>query len=324
MTVAIPQTIGVAVIGTGSIGMRHLRIFRLLETARPTAVPIRPERVPQLKEEGWPAAPDLDEAMRQGARLAVVASDTGRHLEDSLAALEKGLDLLVEKPLAVDAKQAALIVKEAGRRNRKLFVGCVLRFSDSLNRFREIVSRIGAIHSVRIECQSYLPDWRPSRPYQDSYSARAEEGGVLRDLIHEIDYAGWLFGWPEAVRGKARNLGRLGIQAEETADLAWEIPGGGSVSMHLDYLTRPPRRRMIAAGEKGTLDWDGVDQTVALLLEGTEKQVLHFSQTRDEMVLAQADAVLKAVQGTADPRLTSGEDGVRALAICDSVRRETQ
>ena len=320
MTVTLKEATGVAVIGTGSIGMRHLRILRLLETAKPTAVPIRPERVPQLKEEGWAAASDLDEAVRQGARLAVIASDTGRHLEDSLSALERGLDLLVEKPLAVDAKQGARIVEEARQRRRKLFVGCVLRFSDSLNRFREILNRIGAIHSVRIECQSYLPDWRPSRPYRESYSARAEEGGVLRDLIHEIDYAGWLFGWPAAVRGRAKNLGRLGIQAEETADAFWEIQGGGAVSLHLDYLTRPTRRRMTAAGERGSLEWDGVEGTVTLLLEGTEKQVVHSSQTRDEMFLAQADAVLKAVRGTGDPRLTSGEDGVRALAICDAVR----
>ncbi len=37
--------------------------------------------------------------------------------------------------------------------------------------------------------QSWLPDWRPDRDYRESYSARLDEGGVLRDLVHEIDYA---------------------------------------------------------------------------------------------------------------------------------------
>ena len=111
---------------------------------------------------------------------------------------------------------------------------------------RDLLPQIGAVHAVRVECQSYLPDWRPGSDYRESYSARADEGGVLRDLIHEIDYATWLFGWPVAVTARYGNTGRLGIAAEEWAELAWEAPADVEVSMRLDYLTRPPRRVMRA------------------------------------------------------------------------------
>ena len=320
MTVTLKETIGVAVVGTGSIGMRHLRILGQLETANPVAVPVHSQRIAQLKEEGFSAVADLDEAIQRGVTWAIIASDTGRHLEDSFAALERRLDLLVEKPLAVDAEQATRIVAQARQSKRRLFVGCVLRFSESLNRFRELLGQIGPLHSVRIECQSYLPDWRPNRPYRESYSARMPEGGVLRDLIHELDYAGWLFGWPSAVQGKARNLGRLGIQSEEVADLLWETPEGCVISVHLDYLTRPTRRRMTAAGALGTLEWDGVGQTVTLSLSGTPPQEFRSLQTRDELFLAQAQAFLNTSQASSDPRLATGEDGVQALAVCDAVR----
>src|SRR3989338_2038605 len=251
----------VVVLGTGSIGMRHLEVLRGIPPAHPVALSIHPQRRLQVEARGHATVRDLDQAVQLGATHCIVATETGRHMEDSLSALEPRL------------------------------------------------------HSVRIECQSYLPDWRPGRSYREAYSARAAEGGVLRDLIHEIDYAGWLFGWPQRLQASLRNLGRLEIAAEELAELRWEIPTGGGVSLHLDYLSRPPRRRMTACGERGTIEWDGIAQTVALDVHGVPARVIRSTQTRDEMFAAQAPAFLNAVGGTPDPRLATGEGGIRAPAI---------
>jgi predicted dehydrogenase len=180
------------------------------------------------------------------------------------------------------------------------------------------------VHSVRVECQSYLPDWRPTRPYQESYAARPSEGGVLLDLIHEIDYTGWLFGWPGTVQARRRNLGRLGIAEEEAVDLLWDTAEAGCVSMSLDYLTRPPRRLLRACGERGTLEWDGMAGTVSLTVAGGTSQIVRSSQTREEMFAAQAHGVLQACRDGEDPRLATAEDGIRALAVCEAARRASQ
>lgn len=144
------------------------------------------------------------------------------------------------------------------------------------------------------------------------------------DLIHEIDYAGWLFGWPEAVQARLRNLGRLGIVEEEAVDLLWETPAAGWVSMRLDYLTRPPRRLMRACGERGTLEWDGVAGTVSVALVGRTPTIVRSSQTREGMFLEQARAFLQACGDGQDLRLATGEDGLRALAVCDAARRASR
>lgn len=308
-------------IGTGSIGMRHLQVLRQMANVLPIAIPKRRERIGFLEDAGFATALDLQGAVRMGATLCIIATDTGQHMLNGLSALEQGLDLLVEKPPATDATIASHLCNRAKQSGRKVFVGCVLRFSRSLNTFRDLLGSIGRLHSVRIECQSYLPEWRPARPYQELYSARANEGGVLRDLIHDIDYAGWIFGWPTALQARVRNLGRLGIEADEAADLMWETPDGCVVSVSLDYLSRPSRRRMRAAGELGTLEWDGIEGTVTLVLTGAPVQVIRSSQTRDEMFLAQARAFINTSRGIVDPRLATGEDGVKALTVCDAARR---
>jgi len=311
----------VAVMGTGSIGLRHCKVLTQMAGVRSIAVPRRPERVQELREAGFIAVQDLDDAVCLGARLCIIATDTGRHVEDGVRAVERGLHLLVEKPLATDAAEARQLCAKAAAASRKLFVGCIMRFSRSLNTFREMLSSVGRIHSVRIECQSYLPHWRPTRDYRESYSARSAEGGVLRDLVHEIDYAGWLFGWPHALQAKVKNLGRLGIEADETADLLWETSVGGLVSVRLDYLATPPRRRMTAYGERGTIEWDGIANRVSLHRGHDPFEERVIPQTKDEMVLEQARAFLQAERDGGDPRLACAEDGVRALAVCDAARR---
>ena len=318
------RVVRVAVLGTGSAGLAHLGALRQLAGVEPIAVPRRPERVEELTATGVRASRDLREAVAGGCTAAVIATDTGRHLEDALAALAQGLNVLVEKPMTANAPDAARLRAAAVQAGRRLFVGCTLRFSESLNAFRSRLKDIGRVHAVRVECQSYLPDWRPTRPYQESYAARPSEGGVLLDLIHEIDYTGWLFGWPDAVQARRRNLGRLGIAEDEAVDLVWDTAEAGCVSMSLDYLTRPPRRVMRSCGEGGTLEWDGIARTATLHLVGKAPQRVGSSQTVAEMFAAQASAFLEACRDGQDSRLATAEDGVRALAVCEAARRASE
>jgi predicted dehydrogenase len=303
------------VIGTGSIGLRHLSILRN-GGCSVFALPKRAERREELQKLGFAVATSLADAAECGVTRAIVASDTRLHELDTVATLQCGMDALVEKPLTPTLAEAGRIRAAACTAGRRVLVGCTLRFSESLQKFRAWLPRLGALHSVRIECLSYLPEWRPDRPYRESYSARAAEGGVLRDLIHEIDYAGWLFGWPQRVQATLRNLGRLGIESEEIADLFWVTPGGVAVSMNLDYLTRTPSRRMTARGEQGVLEWDALCNRVQITtVEGLTEFV--STQTRDEMVLAQDLAFLSALN---DPHLATLDDAVRAVAVCEAAR----
>mgnify|MGYP003322090111 CR=1 FL=1 len=232
------EDIGIVIIGAGSIGVQHCHALQDIEGVAPVVVSRRLEYVQDRMQPGVSVVPNLRDALSFGASFAIIASETISHVEHSLEAMAEGLTLLVEKPLAIDSIEANKIHSVAKISKKLVFVGCVLRFSDSLNKFRDMLHNIGKIYSVRIECQSYLPLWRTNRPYKECYSARFEEGGVLRDLIHEIDYACWIFGWPDSVYGKIANLGVLDIDSEEVAELLWTIPEGPFVSIRLDYITQ--------------------------------------------------------------------------------------
>lgn len=313
----MPRT--VAVVGAGSAGQRHLKALAAAG-AQPIAITRRTETASALRASGIETAENLSAAKALGASACVIASETGRHAADAEAAFALGLDALIEKPLALDAAEGLRVAQAAAEGGRRAFVACVLRFSPSLALFRALLPELGAPHVVRAECRSYLPDWRPGRYHRAGYAADASQGGVLRDLVHEIDYCGWLFGFSDAPSGSCANLGRLGISSEEIAEIAWRLPGGGALTIGLDYLTRLPRRRLTVHGERGTLEWDALAGTSALTLPGKAPLIETAADDADDRFLAQAEAFLGALEGKPDERLASLEDGVRALSVCDAVR----
>jgi predicted dehydrogenase len=309
----------VVVFGTGSIGMRHARVFRDLVGARTILVSKRRERWAELDADGWDTRSSLQQAVTAGA-LVVVAGETADHVADAIAAIESGAGaVLIEKPLAPDAAGAALLNNAANKIAGRLYVACNLRFEAGIQRFRQLLPQIGVLYHVRIEAQSYLPEWRPARDYRDSYSASAEQGGVLRDLVHEIDYAVWLFGRPQEVSGWLTNSGRLQIAAEESADVVWRMPEGGTVSVRLDYVTRQYRRRMTAYGAGGELTWDMPTHVVTLQKDGVALSE-ECPQERDAMMLSQALAFLSAARGEGAGALATLEESVFVMAVCDAAR----
>ena len=314
-----PQS--VTVLGTGSAGSRHCHILRQLG-AEVIAISVRPERREQLSRAGFDCAQNLAEARQAGARGAVVATDTGRHLDDTRTAIRLGMHVLCEKPLATSAKDAVplrMISEEL-----HTFPACCLRFEPGLRAFRTRLPEIGDVHSIRIECRSYLPEWRPGRDFRKSYSARAGEGGVLLDLIHEVDYALWLFGAPSCVSGFLRNTGRLGIESAEQAYGTWSTASGATASIELDYLSRLPVRRIRAAGSRGELRYDFLARQ--LVLNRLERRVHSevFPGEREDMYIEQMREFLTVLGGRPPRHLATLEDGVLALAVCDAWKRSAE
>lgn len=203
----------------------------------------------------------LEEALDRRPLLMVVASPSSMHLRPLIAAIERGVPFYAEKPLVTSAQdlsqlQAALKRSTGQPPN---IVGCNLRFLPSLQQLKALVvqGQLGRIVRASFEAGQWLPDWRPSQDYRDSYSARhALGGGVLFDLIHEIDSARWLLGDFSTVQAAAAHVSTLEIETEDCAALLLSRPAGPIATVQLDYVSRRPVRRYTLVGERATAEWD--------------------------------------------------------------------
>lgn len=306
----------VAIAGAGTFGLKHAAALRAAG-AEPVLVPARRARVAELRALSWCAEASLKDARAAGARLCVVATDTGRHAADAVAALGLGMDCLIEKPVAANSAQARRITAAARRSRRKAYAAYVLRFEESLLAFRRLLPRVGAVHGIDAQCRAYLPDW-PGRDWRSGFRARAGEGGALRDLSHELDYTLWMFGAPKAVSA-VLTRGRLGLASEESADLLWRTPGGAAVAVGVDYLSRPTRRALTVRGKRGTLEWDAVASTVTLRPARGKARTWRFRSDPMARLLAQDRAFLRGGRG-----LATLAEGSLVVSLIDAAQRSSK
>lgn len=204
---------------------------------------------------------------------AVIASPSAAHGDALFPLLEARVPCYVEKPVltgAADVKRARTLLAKG--KPMATLTGCNLRFLPSLRRLQAEIAAgtIGAPVRASLQAGQWLPDWRPGRDYRQTYSAKAAQGGgVILDLIHEIDAARWLFGDFEQVLALGGKRSRLEIDAEDVACiLLGRRRAGPVVAIGLDYVARQRVRRYEVIGEEGTLVWD---LATARLTLGTPK-----------------------------------------------------
>lgn len=321
-------TLRVVVRGSGSIGQRHARVFRQVG-ADVSLWPVRDRGLGPGATDDATGARLLDDTTGPASlrdAFVVVATDTSRHVADALGALDAGAEMvLVEKPVAPTAAAARDL--ETHPRRSAVWVAAPLRAHEGFRHLRRLVGRLDRGGAAHVWSQSWLPDWRPDRDYRESYSARADEGGVLRDLVHEIDYATVLFGSPALVGASLLTAGPLEIESEQAATLLW-TSGVFDVTTRLDYITRPTTRGVLVTSPDGTLEWDVVRATVRHTTGDGEmtEQVFAHDLDRDIVMGTQARAALELrPTSSLDERLARGApatlaDGIDTVRLCDEAR----
>ena len=170
----------VAVAGAGMFGRNHLRVLRELEAsgagvALVAAVEPDAARADEAaKQFGIPVFKSIDELLRADLKLdaATVAVPTVKHCEVAGALLDAGLDLLVEKPLAANLKEADDLIARAERGKRILQAGHLERFNPAVLAVEPKVKRPMFFEAHRLSV----------------FSARSLDVDVVLDLmIHDLD-----------------------------------------------------------------------------------------------------------------------------------------
>lgn len=137
-----PKKVRVAVVGAGEFGRQHARVYRELEGAELAAiVDLNSARAAKAAEE-FGAQPFSDiSALRGRVEAVSLAVPTVSHAEIGVRLLEMGLDVLVEKPMAVSLAEADALIAAAQRCSRVLQVGHVERFNPAVLAVEPLLNR---------------------------------------------------------------------------------------------------------------------------------------------------------------------------------------
>lgn len=317
----------VLISGIGSIGRRHLANLRHLGVEELLVHQAPGRSVPQVSE-AIAVYLDLEEALDRKPEAVFVTNPTSLHIPTALAAARRGSHLFIEKPLSHEMAGVDELVSVVESSRLIAMVGCNFRFHPLLRLARDLLAEqsIGRVIAARLHWGEYLPGWHPWEDYRKGYSARRElGGGVILTLIHELDSAYWLFGDVGDVYAVAGHRSRLEVDVEDTAEILLWTLGGVTVSVHLNYVQRPPYRTLQVVGEDGTLEWDYYRGRLSMY--SSAKGWRYWSDPpgfeRNTMYVDEARHFLECLEGRAQ-LLAPLREGRRVLEIALAARRSAE
>ena len=217
-----------AVVGVGHLGRFHAEKLARSEAVRLVGVvdPVEARRLHVAAECQTQPFPDHRSLAGQ-IDAAVIAAPTRLHHPIALELLERGIHLLVEKPLAATAAEADDLVKAARRRKLVLRVGHVERFNPALETLRADLADPKYIEALRA----------------GPFSFRSTDIGVVLDLmIHDLDLVLSL------VHSRVRKIDALGLSVlgghEDVANARLEFDSGCVAVLSASRVSCQAVRRM--------------------------------------------------------------------------------
>lgn len=317
------------IVGFGSIGRRHAaNLRRLVPGIRLTV--LRRQKAEATADEGIEFVYDFETALRHRPDIAVIASPTSMHIEALAWLLPAGIPCYVEKPTVATRDQAMAVrgLLTSTGSSPTTFAGCNFRYLPSLAQLRGMLQAgsIGKVVRAGFQVGQWLPDWRPDQDYRQTYSAHARQGGgVILDLIHEVDQVRWLLGEFDRIVALAGQLSCLDLQAEDTACALLGRDGGPFVTLSQDYVSRRRVRRYEFVGEEGTLIWDFSAAQLLRITRETE-ETIDCGPAAYDVVATYVAAMREFIECAKSGHKTSQdlEEGLKSTELALAIKEASQ
>lgn len=314
------------VIGYGSIGRRHVLNLSKLDCIDEIFVYTKiKENVPNSFKKNLSfidaSTLGLHEVIdKYKIDLAIIANETYKHIDTAIILAEKGIHILIEKPLSHNLENVNYLKKIACKNKIVVFIAYNIRFLPAIQYLKDQISEniIGDLYFAQIEVGQYLPSWRTNIKYTDSYSANVKYGGgVALDLSHEVDYMRYLFGEPFLWKTLKSKVSDLEINSEDIFEGVYKFKNGFVCHVHMDYLQQKVKRNIKIIGSKGEIVCDFIEKWIDIqthdnVVRLTKEYLFQVEETYN----FELKHFLETIETNIIP-LISLDDGIKALMLLE-------
>ncbi|MBL7739404.1 MAG: Gfo/Idh/MocA family oxidoreductase [Chitinophagaceae bacterium] len=250
-----------------------------------------------------------------------VATPPSSHEEYTIAALQAGKPVYVEKPMSVDTASAKRMAEAAEKYGQKLVVAHYRRAQPLFSKIKQLIEEktIGDIRFAKLDMfkKAFSPEDRahPSRGWRINKAIAG--GGIFHDLApHQLDLMYYFFGEPAKVSGVSQNQSKQ-YDAEDI--VAGSIVFSSGVVFNglwcFTVAKEEERDRCEIIGERGKIGFSFFDhKPIEVTIEGKTETLLF-----DPLPHVQQPMIGKVVNYFLDkgPNPCSGEEGVTIMSLID-------
>jgi len=317
--------IKVAVIGVGSMGQNHARVFFNSDEAQLVAVADsffnNAEKV--AKKYNIKAYADYKEMIDKESLDAVsIVVPTSLHKEVALHALSRGKHVLLEKPIASDEKEAEEIIDCAEKNKVKLMIGHIERFNPAIIELKKRLQAgdLGEIYKIDVQRIGPFP-------------VRITDVGVIIDLsVHDLDIIDYLIG-VEPSRLYAETQQRLHPHQEDSVTAMIKYANGVQAILNINYLSPTKVRELQIFGKKGMFKVNYLDQELyfyenksfasedwSSVTEGDIKKII---LPKKEPLQVEIETFIDCISQNRESPV-KGEQGLKVLKLANLLKKSAQ
>ena len=313
----MPNTNGtglqVGVIGVGSMGQHHARIYDELPAAELVGVfDADTERAAEIADKHDAAAMEMDELLASVSAVSI-AVPTQFHFDIAKRCLENGVAPLIEKPVVGDPEKGNELQRLAVEAGIPVQVGHVERFNPAVQVVNDIVEDLNVL---AVDAKRLGPP--PNRQIDDS--------AVIDLMIHDLDIVLSL------VDDETKSVNSAGVRSNRYGTATIDFESDTVATLTASRLTQRKVRKLEITAEECVVEVDYIDQSVEIHRQSMPSYIEEDEGVRyrhesvierptvpsAEPLKSELESFLEAVQ-TGTPPEVSLSDGVRALKLAQTI-----
>jgi predicted dehydrogenase len=266
---------------------------------------------------------NYDEFLKSDINCVFIASVNAHHYEQVIKAAEAGKNILCEKPLAINSKQAEEMVEACKRNNVLLAVNYLHRLHPHVIKAKELITNqtIGKLVSVNV---SFNLDFPPGDNFR--FNKELSGGGALRDLgTHMIDLLRYFGGEITDIKGYMDNI-IYNYDVEDFVSALVRFENNSYGSFNVSYNTGKAFNRIEILGHTGAIgieNFIGVKGAPSKLTIQLDDETKKSFRKRGNKFLFMMRAIQKSFLKNQTPPVT-GEDGLINMKLMEELERKCQ
>ena len=291
----------VGVIGVGAMGKHHVRIYHGMRDVELVGIADANEKTANeiAAEYDTEAFTDCERLLKNDLDAVSIAVPTSLHKELACKAVNYGVHMLIEKPIADSLHNADAIIKTARRENLKLMIGHIERFNPAILKLKELISAGELGEILSISCRRVGP-----------YAPRIRDVGIITDLaVHDIDTISYLYGKRAmqvySIAGNSFHV------KEDYASILLQYDAKRSGTVETNWLTPYKMRTLTATGTGGVASADYLEQSLELWKEDGR---INVEIEKDEPLKIELAEFVDVI-GNGKVPSPSGEEGKYVLSV---------
>jgi len=280
----------ILIIGKGSIGLKHAKIFKNLGCAvafyRTNNSNIKSKLV--FKEYY-----DFEKIKNSLFDLIVICNPSSLHVKSLLKFKNFSKNFLIEKPFCTNFKDMRIIKNIS--KNKNIFSGYMMRFDKRIIEIKKNCRNFKSILFSNFVWRTYLPNWHKYENYRKSYAASPKlGGGVILTCSHEVDLAILLFGKAKLVYC-LENKKKLNLKVEESVIIFIDHINGIKSSIIIDFANKQFERKFEVFFKNKKIVYDFKKKYV-LVRKKNKVQKLKFSDSMEKIYKRQNNNILNLMK----------------------------